>query len=73
MRHDRVRATRGLVAVLDDRAAIEQADRLGLQSVGAMWIVVEAYKSLWEPREEGGHFKARQSGDLRTAGESPWV
>ena len=39
---------RGLVAVLDDRAAIEQADRLGVQSVGTMWIVVEAYKSLWD-------------------------
>ena len=39
---------RGLLAVLDDRAAIEQADRLGVQSVGTMWIIVEAYKSLWD-------------------------
>jgi predicted nucleic acid-binding protein len=38
---------RGLVAVLDDRAAVEQADRLDVESIGTMWIVVEAYKTLW--------------------------
>lgn len=38
---------RGLLAVLDDRAAVEQADQLGVESIGTMWIVVEAYKSLW--------------------------
>lgn len=39
---------RGLLAVLDDRAAVEQADRLGVESIGTMWIVVEAYKALWD-------------------------
>lgn len=39
---------RGLRPVLDDRAAVEQADRLGVESIGTMWIVVEAYKSLWD-------------------------
>ena len=39
---------RGLLAVLDDRAAVEQADRLGVESIGTMWIVVEAYKELWD-------------------------
>jgi predicted nucleic acid-binding protein len=38
---------RGLIAVLDDRAAIEQADLLKVRSIDTMWIVMEAYKSLY--------------------------
>lgn len=39
---------RNLVAVLDDRAAVAQADRLCVKSIDTMWIVVEAYKSLFD-------------------------
>ena len=39
---------RDLVAILDDRAAIEQADRLGVPTHGTMWIVIEAYKTLYD-------------------------
>ncbi len=38
---------RGLIAVLDDRAAVEQADRLEVRSIDTMWIVMAAYKSLY--------------------------
>ncbi|SOJ52963.1 hypothetical protein MSIMFB_00468 [Mycobacterium simulans] len=38
---------RKLVAVLDDRAAVAQADRLQVMSIDTMWIVAEAYKSLF--------------------------
>lgn len=37
---------RGLVAVLDEREAIAQADVLGVHSVDTLWIVVEAYKTV---------------------------
>jgi predicted nucleic acid-binding protein len=36
---------RGMVAVLDDQAAVAQAEVLGVPVLGTMWIVVEAYKS----------------------------
>lgn len=35
-----------MIAVLDDSAAVAQADRLGVATHGTMWIVVEAYKEL---------------------------
>ena len=38
---------RNLIAVLDDRAAVAQADRLNVNSIDTMWMVVEAYKSLF--------------------------
>jgi predicted nucleic acid-binding protein len=38
---------RDLIAVLDDRAAIERADLLRARSIDTMWIVMEAYKSLY--------------------------
>jgi predicted nucleic acid-binding protein len=38
---------RGLIAVLDDSAAVEQARRLQVTSIGTMWIAIEAYKSLY--------------------------
>jgi len=38
---------RNLIAVLDDRAAVAQADRLQVASIDTMWIVAEAYKSLF--------------------------
>jgi predicted nucleic acid-binding protein len=39
---------RNLIAVLDDRAAVAQADRLQVATIDTMWIVAEAYKSLFE-------------------------
>lgn len=39
---------RNLVAVLDDRAAVAQADRLRVKWIDTMWIVAEAYKSLFD-------------------------
>jgi predicted nucleic acid-binding protein len=38
---------RGLIAVLDDRAAIEQAERHRVKWIDTLWIVVQAYKSLY--------------------------
>lgn len=38
---------REFVAVLDERAAIAQADDLGVRSVDTLWIVVEAYKTIF--------------------------
>jgi predicted nucleic acid-binding protein len=38
---------RGLVAVLDDRAAVEQANRFGVQSINTMKIVAEAHKTIF--------------------------
>lgn len=38
---------RGLVAVLDDRAAVEQARRLGVQSINTMKIVAEAHRRVF--------------------------
>ena len=38
---------RALTAVLDDRAAVEQADQRGVPSIDTLWIVIEAYKSLY--------------------------
>jgi predicted nucleic acid-binding protein len=38
---------RGMTAILDDRAAIAQADRLSVASHDTLWIVVEAYKALF--------------------------
>lgn len=39
---------RGMVALLDERAAIAQAERLGVQSRDTLSIVVEAYVSLFD-------------------------
>jgi len=38
---------RELVAILDERAAIEQADRLGVTTHDTLWIVIEAYKNIF--------------------------
>ena len=39
---------RDLIAILDDRAAAEQANLLGVASHGTFWIVVDAYKELFD-------------------------
>ncbi len=39
---------REMVAFLDERAAIEQADRLGVRSHDTLWLVIEAYKELFD-------------------------
>ena len=39
---------RDLVAILDERAAIAQADRLHVPTYDTLWIVIEAYKELYE-------------------------
>lgn len=39
---------RELIAVLDARAAIAQADRFKVKSIDTMWIVTEAYTSLFD-------------------------
>jgi predicted nucleic acid-binding protein len=39
---------RGLIAILDDRAAMAQADRLGVKTHDTLWIVIEAYKVLFD-------------------------
>lgn len=39
---------RDLVAILDERAAIEQALGLGVTTYDTLWMVVEAYKSLFD-------------------------
>lgn len=38
---------RGMVAILDERAAVAQADRRGVPTHDTMWLVIEAYKSLF--------------------------
>jgi len=38
---------RGMIAILDERAAIEQATRLEVASRDTLWLVIEAYKSLY--------------------------
>lgn len=43
---------RGLTAVLDDQAAVQQADRLHIASIDTLWIVMEAYKSLFGRSKE---------------------
>lgn len=37
---------RGLTALLDERAAVAQADRLNVPTRDTLWIVVEAYKQV---------------------------
>ena len=37
---------RGLTALLDDRGAITQADRHGVESRDTLWLVIEAYWAL---------------------------
>lgn len=39
---------RGFTAVLDERDAIVQADALEVQSVDTLWIVVEAYRTIFD-------------------------
>lgn len=38
---------RGFTAILDDRAAIEQAKQFDVQSRDTLWLVIEAYKTLF--------------------------
>lgn len=38
---------RDKVAIIDERAALAQADRLGVISYDTLWIVIEAYKRLY--------------------------
>jgi len=38
---------REMVAILDERAAIAQADRLGVMTRDTLWIVIQAYKDLF--------------------------
>lgn len=39
---------RGMVAVIDERDAIQQADEHGVPTIDTLWIVVEAYKQLFD-------------------------
>ena len=39
---------RDMVAMLDERAAIGQADRFGVPTRDTMWLVMEAYKKLYQ-------------------------
>jgi predicted nucleic acid-binding protein len=39
---------RNFIAVLDEREAITQADALGVHSVDTLWIVIEAYKTIFD-------------------------
>ncbi|MFD6095435.1 hypothetical protein ACFVWN_02485 [Nocardiopsis flavescens] len=39
---------RRLTAVLDERAAVAQADRLSVPNHDTLWIVIEAYKTLFD-------------------------
>lgn len=39
---------RKLVAILDEREAVEQADRLDITTHDTLWLVVEAYKKLFD-------------------------
>lgn len=39
---------RDMIAVLDEQAAIAQADRLNVPTLDTLWIVIEAYKELFE-------------------------
>lgn len=56
---------RGLIAVLDERAAIAQADAYGVGSVDTLWIVVEAYKTIFD---RDRHRAARVVDDLLATG-----
>ncbi len=38
---------RGLIAILDDRAAVAQADELGVPHYSTLWLVVEAYRTVF--------------------------
>ena len=35
---------RGFIAIVDDRAAVEQARQFGVRCHGTLWVVIEAYK-----------------------------
>lgn len=39
---------RNMIAILDERAAIAQADRLHVPTHDTLWIVIEAYKQLYQ-------------------------
>lgn len=39
---------RGLVAVIDERDAIQQADERNVPTIDTLWIVVEAYKQVFD-------------------------
>ena len=56
---------RGFVAVLDEREAIAQADAHGVPSIDTLWIVVEAYKTIFG-RDRGR--AAKVVDDLRDTG-----
>ncbi|MDE3722846.1 hypothetical protein PWG71_15765 [Nocardiopsis sp. N85] len=38
---------RNMAAILDERAAVAQADRFGVPTYDTLWIVIEAYKNLY--------------------------
>ncbi|OIJ28569.1 hypothetical protein [Nocardioides luteus] len=56
---------RGLTALIDDRAAVVQADLRGVPSHDTLWLVVEAYKSLFDRDREQA---ARVVDDLLATG-----
>lgn len=37
-----------MVAIMDERAAIEQADRFGVITHDTLWIVIEAYREIFQ-------------------------
>lgn len=43
---------RDLIAIIDDSTGAAQADRLGVENYGTLWIVIEAYKSLFDRDRE---------------------
>ena len=43
---------RKLTAVLDERAAVKQAQRLGVRTCGILWIIIQAYKTLYDRDRE---------------------
>jgi predicted nucleic acid-binding protein len=39
---------RNMIAILDERAAVAQADRVHVPTYDTLWIVIEAYKRLYQ-------------------------
>jgi predicted nucleic acid-binding protein len=48
VRGDRLRISSRNGGFHDERVAIEQADRLGVRSHDTLWLVIEAYKELFD-------------------------
>lgn len=56
---------RGYVAILDERAAVRQAEERGVVTHDTLWIVIEAYKALFDSdRDRAAHV----IDDLRATG-----